>query len=102
MSEVKASALGLQAAVIDGAELHAASAWLRITFPGPTAMRCLVTKTGTTLFMRKQDMASGGEMVAEEGRRGGGDGRVMFSPPGAQNDAASAGIGQVSASPLLC
>lgn len=47
-------------------------------------------------------MASGGEMVAEEGRRGGGDGWVAFSPPGAQNDAASAGIGQVSASPLLC
>lgn len=41
-------------------------------------------------------------MVAEEGRRGGGDGQVTFSPPGAKNYtsvcAASAGIGQVSAS----
>lgn len=57
-------------------------------------------KSGTTLFTRKLDTASGGVKVAEEGRKGGSDRQIAFSPTSIKNYApvctASAGIGQVS------
>lgn len=87
------STLQLQAAAIDGEELQRERV---------TCYHSRSKKSATTLFTRKQDMASGRVKVAEEGRKRGGDRQIASSPTNIENYApictASAGIRQVSTS----